>query len=271
MENTLIAIAISATIVVPAHALPVCATAVPVCLISAIVGPHKLNPFGALLHSVRLVTRPQSNSENFSVDDCKTNPSVINATVCSKSISDIISDQDEISNEAKQNDSLTVTLHNALTKQRFISDIIKSLNDEINKLTLLKDDLSTTDLKSRVDGNIKEAEDDLAHFEQLLSQVAFVPPMFQGTWLNQTGLATKIDAHTIDFGPDVVCQITGIKAANEDGNKIEVEYTCRHNIRHTTELDDIWYVAKVYGRDVLITVDADNSKNLQAYQRPSHN
>jgi hypothetical protein len=93
-----------------------------------------------------------------------------------------------------------------------------------------------------------------------------VPKKFQGVWVDQNpnGGRIKIGATIVDFF-GFQKKISSIEPADEDGTKVRVKY---ERVPPALQIELVWWLTKVNGRETLIEVDAQETTNIFVYQRP---
>src|SRR6185437_2534369 len=89
-----------------------------------------------------------------------------------------------------------------------------------------------------------------------------VPRKYQGIWIDQSGGQIKIDAGTIDFGSGLKGTITSIKPGAEGGEVMLVKYG---NVG-ASEIELVWYLTKVNGREIMIAVNVESPTSIFVYQ-----
>ena len=89
-----------------------------------------------------------------------------------------------------------------------------------------------------------------------------IPTKFQGYWNDETG-HIKISAITIDFCLNPRSTIISIDPSDESCQMLLVKYSTAP-ARDETQL---WYLTKVFGRQILIMVHAESRRTVSVYQR----
>jgi hypothetical protein len=89
-------------------------------------------------------------------------------------------------------------------------------------------------------------------------QLPTVPKAFRGTWVGSSG-SVRITAATFD---DI--ELTSIKPGDEGGSTILVTWALPSPANSVKE---VWRLAKVNGREVLITVNEEHPVSIGVYQR----
>jgi hypothetical protein len=93
-----------------------------------------------------------------------------------------------------------------------------------------------------------------------------VPKRFQGVWVDQhpDGGRMKVGATIVDFS-SFQKKISSIEPADEDGKTVRVKY---ERVPPALQMEQVWRLTKVNGRETLIKVDAQEPTTISVYQRP---
>ena len=91
-----------------------------------------------------------------------------------------------------------------------------------------------------------------------------VPKKYQGDWVELRGGHINVTASAIDFGSGFKGNITSIKPGTESGEVLLVKYSSRP----VSQVELVWQLFKINGRDTLIAVNAEEPTSIFVYQRP---
>jgi len=98
---------------------------------------------------------------------------------------------------------------------------------------------------------------------------AEIPNRFRGEWIDagDDPMKMKVTADGILFGsPPAACKFTNIKVANEDGAAYEVNWHCPDSVEGV-EIKMVLRLMKVWGKEVLVLVNAEEPTVVSIYQR----
>jgi hypothetical protein len=73
----------------------------------------------------------------------------------------------------------------------------------------------------------------------------------------------KISASTIDFGLNPKSKIISVEPNDESCQMLWVKYSAAP----ASDVSQVWYLTKVFGRQIQIRVNAENPGSITVYQR----